>query len=226
MAFTDSDQRARNTQLIVRLAGAVLLLQLLGALLESAGAHVRDRELAAAQARITALYAASTSALEVRVRFKLQVQEWKNVLLRGSDASDFARYREATQGHAKAVEATLLALGESLAALGEDASVVERLRERHVALAVRYAAFLEGREHLELPIALQADRELRGIDRPLDADVDALATAIATRAHDARESTLQAMEQSISRARWIRGTLLAFSSLLVVLLLRTALRSA
>lgn len=219
-----SDRRSSASQLIVRLAGAVLLLQLLGALLESVGSHVRDREFAAAQTRVSGLLAASASALEVRVRFKLQVQEWKNVLLRGSDPADFARYREAMLGHESALDAALLALGASLASLDEDAAVVTRLRERHLGLGSRYAGALGERQSLEITSALQADRELRGIDRPLDAEFDALATGLGTRAHAAQVSALRELEESITRARWIRGVLLGCSSLLVLMLLLSALR--
>lgn len=224
MALGADERNPGNPRLIAKLAGAVLLLQLLVALVESVGTHVRDREFSQAQARISGLQEASTRALEVRVRFKLQVQEWKNVLLRGSDPTDFAKYRDAMQGHAAAVDATLLGLSESLAALREDSSAVAQLRERHIALAGRYAGVLEGRQRLDIMQALQADRDLRGIDRPLDADVDALADGLGARANDAREAALAAVQESIRRARWVRGVLLGCSSLVLVLLLLAALR--
>jgi len=83
---------------------------------------------------VDGLRAASSSALEVPVRFKLQVQEWKNVLLRGSAPEAFARYRDAMQAQAAAVDGALGSLGDSISALGEDPATIAQLRERHTIL--------------------------------------------------------------------------------------------
>lgn len=224
MATPTAEGSPRNPQLIVRLAGVVLFLQLITALFESVSSHVRDREIAAAQAHIGGLLAASSSALDVRVRFKLQVQEWKNVLLRGSDPADFARYREAMLGHASAVDAALLSLGDTLTAMHEDAGEVPALRERHAALGTRYAAALGDRQVLDVALAREADRAVRGMDRPLDAEFDALASGLGKRAQAGQVAAVEATARGMQRARWIRGTLLACSSILVLLLLFTALR--
>ncbi len=224
MSIPTAEPGPRNPQLLVRLAGIVLFLQLLTALMESVGSHVRDRELAAAQAHIGGLLAASASALEVRVRFKLQVQEWKNILLRGSDPADFSHYHDAMLGHAAAVDAALHSLGESLAALDESTAAVPQLLERHAALDLRYTEALGDRQTLDFALAQQVDRGVRGIDRPLDAEFDALATELGARAHAAQADALDVMNKTVHRARIMRGVLLGVSSVLVLLMLAMALR--
>lgn len=224
MSKAPAETSHRNPQLIVRLAGVVLFVQLIAALFESVSSDVRDREIAVEQAHIGGLLATSSGALEVRIRFKLQVQEWKNILLRGSDPADFARYREAMLEHANAVDAALLSLGDALTAMHEDVGDVPALRERHVVLGARYTTALGERQVLDVALAQQADRAVRGMDRPLDAEFDALAAELGKRAHGEQVAAMDAAARGMQRARWIRGTLLACSSLLVLLLLFTALR--
>ena len=164
-----------------------------------------------------ASYTVSRDAEALRREFRVQVQEWKNVLLRGSD--DALRERHA---------AALLEEGEKVRALAE---VVGRAEDAETRRQV--TAFISGQQALarDYQAALQAfiasgydpaagDTPVRGRDRPLAQALDALAThtaavadaAIAERAAHAREllvtsaiiTVLVAIVLLLALAWWLR----------------------
>lgn len=105
-------------------------------------------------------------ARRANIHFKRQVQEWKNVLLRGHDAVDRQRYVDAFLDEERQVGETLAALSE----LSEDPDLPS-LREGHGGLATRYREALALLD--ERPESLErAERLVAGIDRPIDAAMD------------------------------------------------------
>lgn len=119
------------------------LLALIGALLAGMlfvggyGIHALQGE---HQRAAQALQREQQSALAVdaarhaEVAFKIQVQEWKNILLRGHEAADHARYLAAFDRRAALVVKDLEQLERAMQALGVDPAPVADARRMHAEL--------------------------------------------------------------------------------------------
>ncbi|HWA87908.1 MAG TPA: hypothetical protein VG710_16885 [Opitutus sp.] len=156
-------------------AGLVSLLVLLlsaTALFALSYSHAKS---AAALERIGLLRQAQVDAVKVQVNFKTQVQEWKDVLLRGHGPADYAAYWSDFEQRETAVRDGLMALQAELAGLGLDASGPKRLVEAHAALGAAYRKAIAGYQRSERDSTFAVDASVRGIDRQLNQDIDALA---------------------------------------------------
>jgi methyl-accepting chemotaxis protein len=129
---------------------------------------------------------ANDAARSAQVHFKKQVQEWKNVLLRGFDPAMFARYLKGFNDEEAAVRADLQRLrGMGGVADGEVRVHIDSLLAVHGALGVRYRQALEGYDGADPQAHRRVDAAVRGIDRaPTDA-MDSLVARI-QRAGEAR----------------------------------------
>ncbi|MEO3959749.1 methyl-accepting chemotaxis protein [Chromobacterium piscinae] len=88
------------------------------------------------------------------LHFKVQVQDWKDVLLRGNNPADYQRYLAAFEAERAIVEQTL-------------AQASAAVRDEHLRLTVRYRAALAAFRQ-EDPLSGQAvDKLVRGMDRAM-----------------------------------------------------------
>jgi methyl-accepting chemotaxis protein len=149
----------------------------------------------AALDRVRAAVAAGTevtrendAARSAQVHFKKQVQEWKNVLLRGHDPALLRRH---LRGFGEEEAAVRAELGRLRALAGERSGIgaeVETILATHRRLGEQYRAALS--EGGAAPDQRRVDEAVRGIDRaPTDA-LDALVARI-NRDGEARMAALQ-----------------------------------
>lgn len=167
----------RRPNLLPAAALASLLVLLLGATGLFTLGYTNTRA-AAALARIDALHAAQLAAVGAQVSFKTQVQEWKNLLLRGRNAADYQTYREHFEQRAADVQSGLAAVERQLAALGLEATAATRLLADHAALLQAYRQALTGYRPADPGAPFAVDAAVRGIDRKLNDDIDALAHTV------------------------------------------------
>ena len=156
--------------LIVGLSGCMLLVG-------GYGLHTLQAEQqSAAQAlqRKQQLAEAADAARTAAVGFKIQVQEWKNVLLRGHDAGDLDRYVRAFRERGTAVLEDLARLERTLVSLGAPTRDVQEARRLHGVLAGQYEAALQQFEAGRLESTQSVDRLVRGQDRPLDQKLESI----------------------------------------------------
>ena len=74
---------------------------------------------------------AIANARAAHVDFQRQVQEWKNVLIRGNDAELYEKHRKAFEDRAQKVQAGLAETEKDLAALGMPGALVSQVRKDH-----------------------------------------------------------------------------------------------
>jgi methyl-accepting chemotaxis protein-1 (serine sensor receptor) len=131
-----------------------------------------DRSLTDAQVATTAILASDAAAL----RFKIQVQEWKNLLLRGHEPKDFDLYLAAFQKEQAAVERELDKCVAAFKQLGLDAAPVTKAKNEHAGLrACTEAVKLFDNKN---PASYQLVTAVRGIDRQPTEDIDKLSSIV------------------------------------------------
>ena len=115
----------------------------------------------------------------LQVMFKKQVQEWKDILLRGHDPKDLEKYRKAFFDQESQVQATAHALAGQIKQ-ATTRSRIAKFLEMHELLGRHYRAALDTFIAEDKFDYKKADRMVRGQDRPLTDSIDEIVTAIGT----------------------------------------------
>jgi hypothetical protein len=137
------------------------------------GLHRLDAAVVTNQAEIDRLAGMAGDARVAQVTFKNQVQEWKDLLLRGYKTSDFKTYHDAFEARRADVRQQLDGLALEAEALNFPAAEIEALKANHATLNAAYddaiAAFKP-----DDPLSVRlVDTRVRGRDRPITMDFDA-----------------------------------------------------
>ncbi|PWC35223.1 hypothetical protein [Azospirillum sp. TSO22-1] len=230
MATVSIQQRPRaarrvKVRTLVPLAGLLGVVIVTTALIGLFGLHYAHKGYVEDMRRVEAMLVRLDEARSAQVHFKKQVQEWKNLLLRGAEQTEYRRYHAAFLAEEKQVSALL---GSLVAAVGETGTdkagwsgTAERLRTGHTALGERYRQALAA--HSGGPLAA-ADQELRGIDRHLDVDLESLGDSIRDEVLRIRSALEARSQERYTSLRQVAGYGLALCVLLVGLFLRAAVR--
>ena len=160
-----------------RLTGAfaiMLLLMVMVAIFGFRSIVTFERDLHVALSTTAAYSNAADTARSAQVNFKLQLQEWKDVLLRGHDSANFKMYKEQFTAREQEVRKDLDKLRAELAAWGNDTGQVDRLLAVHAQLGERYrnalAAF-DGQDPLSYR---KVDAMVKDMDREPTTQMDKL----------------------------------------------------
>ncbi|MEH6458586.1 methyl-accepting chemotaxis protein [Chitinimonas sp. JJ19] len=101
------------------------------------------------------------------VHFKIQVQEWKNILLRGSDPQMLERYRRQLMQEGEQTRTLLALLEERWRNQGREAATIQQLISSQRSVEARYLQALQAQDPT-LPFNGQLlDQQLVGVDRAL-----------------------------------------------------------
>ncbi len=101
------------------------------------------------------------------VSFKMQVQEWKNLLLRGGEAAEYRKYLAGFERCEHATAVTLERAQALAAEFGLDSAPMAMARSRHRELGGAYRAALQENPPATAGWARAADQRVNGIDREL-----------------------------------------------------------
>nr|WP_315395113.1 methyl-accepting chemotaxis protein [uncultured Duganella sp.] len=163
--------------------------------------------------RAVALSGAIDTARGAQVQFKIQVQEWKNILIRGNDPALLERYTQAFIQAGEATRADLARLGAMLAALKLDTPLVDDAIKTQGELAARYLAALKRYDPANADSAKLVDGLVKGMDREPTRKIDDIVVWMG------KESTrLMAQMEQDSAAAHARATLVMGATLAVTLL--------
>ena len=117
---------------------------------------------------------AIANARAAHVDFQRQVQEWKNVLIRGNDAELYEKHRKAFEDRAQKVQAGLAETEKDLAALGMPGALVSQVRKDHEEMLSKYLTALKSFDPTDAETGKKVDVLVRGVDRATSSNFDKL----------------------------------------------------
>ena len=126
--------------------------------------------------------------------FKSQVQEWKNILLRGNDKEMFDKYLAQFQAEEKKVDEDLHTAAKSLQAVGMDPQLAEKAIAEHGPLGAKYREALKSFDPVDPEAGKKADRQVKGMDRALSAALSELSSRV-------EKSSAERASQQLSESR-------------------------
>jgi len=157
-------------------------------------------------------------ARTAQMNFKFQVQEWKNVLLRGSDPQDYQTYlRQFEQREAKVAE-DLNRLAQLLAGDEQNLARVGSIREQMKTLGTRYREALATFRPEDRTSAFAVDRQVRGIDREPTARLDELAENLGRRSKEELQEANAASQRLYASLRTVLQIVSAIAIVLTITL--------
>jgi methyl-accepting chemotaxis protein len=173
----------------------------------------------------------SRAALDSQVNFKVQIQEWKNVLLRGDDSAALEKHLTSFRAHAQKTEDDLrrVFMGTTKLGFKEQMEWSSVLSNEHEALTLRYEEVLaEGRgmsTTITPDLARLIDESVRGADRDLEARISKLSEAIASISDERRNSLLVQMQDRYVSLRLFILAVIGLSLVITAYVLSSALRA-
>ncbi|MBB2495576.1 methyl-accepting chemotaxis protein [Aquipseudomonas ullengensis] len=149
---------------------------------------------------------------QANLEFKSQVQEWKNVLLRGQSPENLSKYWQQFEEQESKVQGILGKLATEVAFDPSLKSQVERLRTEHQALGANYR---KGRDAFVAAgaNAQAGDAAVKGIDRATSEQMGALVTEL----HDTSLSQAKQINADAERTILVGTLLMLGASVLVAL---------
>ena len=155
-----------------------------------------------------------------QVSFKKQVQEWKNILIRGNDPASFQKYRDAFEAEEKLTQADLQSLSILLKELELPADKVTSALQSHLELGRKYRAALASFDGTKPESGKTVDKLVKGIDREATDAIDVIVKDIVD-TNDTRLTASQAaMAALVHRTHLglIGGSLAAAAIILAALI--------
>jgi methyl-accepting chemotaxis protein-1 (serine sensor receptor) len=161
-------------------------------------------------------------ARSAQVSFKIQVQDWKNFLLRGHAPADHEKYVAqfgAAEARVNASLDELLASAQLPAALRDE---VAAIRAEHTRLGGVYREAMQRFEAAKPESTFAVDASVRGIDQKLTQRIDAVAQQILS----AERARVAALQQAFdSRYHTLRLLVIAATIIVLGLLVIVAWRA-
>ncbi|AOR23777.1 methyl-accepting chemotaxis protein [Clostridium taeniosporum] len=118
------------------------------------------------------------TARSAQVHFKKQVQEWKNLLIRGNDTNNFQKYLSGFNDEEKATQKDLLSLKDLMNQQGLDTSKVDETIKTHEELGIKYNEALKSYDFKNANSLHVVDTLVKGIDRAPTDNIDAIVQQI------------------------------------------------
>lgn len=193
----------------------LVLVGLLGSLQLRAFENAVQRNLAAVGDGMSTLVAVA----QADTAFKTQVQEWKNILIRGNERAQFERYFQGFENEEREVRGHLSRVEPYLRARGQSA-LLTGLLQAHETLGARYRSALQSFNPADPDAGKRVDVAVRGMDREFSEGLAELVASI-------QQAELARMEQQAETAQHeylsARNAILSTLAVVTVLLALLAL---
>ncbi len=148
------------------------------------GAYVLDRSFSGGFESAVSTGKKSSSliadARSAHVDFQRQVQEWKNVLIRGNDAALYQKHYKAFREKAEKVQEGLTSTEGSMHEIGMSTDLVLQLKQDHAQMLQKYLDALATFDASDSESGKKVDVLVRGVDRATSSNFDKLIADIVT----------------------------------------------
>ncbi|MFZ1377310.1 MAG: methyl-accepting chemotaxis protein [Geothrix sp.] len=205
------------------LSGSLMLAALV---LAWAGFYVAHRltdqatELSETMAKVAK---AGDMAREAQNDFKTQVQEWKNILVRGHDPAQMTKYKAAFDKTEKEVQEDFAKLKAQLKVLELPTDGVDKAVGEHQKLGAKYREALATWKDKD-PLAYRTvDGLLKGVDRPMNEAIGGLAESIFKESKQIEAREQAEMAAVVRFGALLKSTILLVSLALGVLIARAVM---
>jgi len=155
------------------------------------------------------------STTETQHYFQGQVQEWKDLLLRGNDPALYKKYFDAFELRNSAVESELAELRD-LAATANLPDIigvkdVDELRKLHDGLHQTYLEALKSYSASDKTAAQEVDKLVRGMDRPFTEGINKLGKSISIYAKQIAETSRTGVAAKTAFTYWVTLSLVGLA---------------
>jgi methyl-accepting chemotaxis protein len=159
--------------------------------------NVRTSELA----QKAALFEAAVDlARKSQVDFKIQIQEWKNILLRSNDPAAFAKYKSDFIKKANETQGELAQLSKVLRSLGIATPLIKEAATAHAELGHHYLEALKQFDSSKAESAQVVDALVKGMDRAPTKKIDDIVAFVL------QSSRIQMQQNASQAARQYEST--------------------
>ncbi len=114
---------------------------------------------------------------DVEFTFRGQVQDWKDLLIRGSDPASYAKYHESFLKNEEEVQTRGKELKAAMTKLGLDTAKLDEFLRNHHSLGEQYREALKNYGTGDLQGIHQTDNQVKGLDKGLREQIDEVAEA-------------------------------------------------
>lgn len=149
------------------------------------------------------LVEATDLARSSQVNFKIQVQEWKNTLLRGYDREQFDKYWGRFQDREDVVQGNLRDLASLLESYDVPADSVRSAAETHLELGNAYREAIKDYKHDDPKAHRVVDRMVKGIDRAPTKEIDGIVAMVHSFEAEAATERAAIFEAEASQLTWV-----------------------
>lgn len=165
------------------------------------------------------------------MEFKKQVQEWKNILLRGNDPDSFAKYKKQFGASADKVQSRLTELsarlqgGEDLAEA--DPGRVQRiaaLMAAHAKMRETYLSALSSFDPQDPDAGKKVDRQVKGVDRAATEEIESLIALVEKEELAYIDRERAALHEANVGSRVMMGAVVGVAALAVLLIAVSVVR--
>src|SRR5450830_641975 len=144
-----------------------------------------------AMARLVAMSQAIDTARSAQVEFKIQVQEWKNILIRGNDPAQLDKYSQAFVKGGESTRAELQKLAALLDKLKLSTPLVDEAIKTQNELVARYMEALKKFDAANADSTHVGDNLVKGMDREPTKKIDDIVAYIGAESRRLSESMVQ-----------------------------------
>lgn len=163
---------------------------------------------------------ATLATESAQISLKSQVQEWKDILIRGNDAVSYEKYLAQFGEREEKVQASLKHAAELLRQQGETTQEIDELIIKHRELGKKYRDALRQYDQAEPLAGKVVDKLVKGIDRPVG---EAMTRLVKTLEKRQQENTLNNAALATDNYQRTRNRLFGFGLISLIILIAVSL---